>query len=196
VKTRKPYPYVHEVTDRHGGRHAYLRKPGHPSVALPLPIASRAFLEAYQAALEDAPQPVEGRTKSGTVAALVALYYASRQWAGLAPQSKRTYRHILDHLVADHGHRLVKQMEAKHVEALLAAKQATPAAANKLRKLLALLMRVAILNGWRKDNPVSAVKGIKIKSTGHRTWTDDEIAAFEAKHPIGTEARLAFTLLL
>lgn len=87
-------------------------------------------------------------------------------------------------------------MEAKHVEALLAAKQATPAAANKLRKLLALLMRVAILNGWRKDNPVSAVKGIKIKSTGHRTWTDDEIAAFEAKHPIGTEARLAFTLLL
>jgi integrase len=57
-------------------------------------------------------------------------------------------------------------------------------------------MRVAILNGWRKDNPVSAVKGIKIKSKGHRTWTDDEIAAFEAKHPVGTEARLAFTLLL
>jgi integrase len=56
-------------------------------------------------------------------------------------------------------------------------------------------MRIAILNGWRKDNPVSAVKGIKIKSKGHRTWTDDEIAAFEARHPVGTEARLAFALL-
>jgi integrase len=87
-------------------------------------------------------------------------------------------------------------MEAKHVEALLAARATTPAAANKLRKLLALLMRVAILNGWRKDNPVSAVKGIKIKSKGHRTRTDDEITAFEARHPVGTEARLAFALLL
>jgi integrase len=87
-------------------------------------------------------------------------------------------------------------MEAKHVEALLAARATTPAAANKLRKLLALSMRIAILNGWRKDNPVSAVKGIKIKSKGHRTWTDDEIATFEARHPVGTEARLAFALLL
>jgi integrase len=88
------------------------------------------------------------------------------------------------------------KMEARHVEAIIAAKASTPAAANKLRKLLGLLMRVAILNGYRKDNPVAAVKGIKIKSKGHRTWTDDEIIAFEKEHPIGTEARLAFGLLL
>lgn len=86
-------------------------------------------------------------------------------------------------------------MEAKHVDAIFAAKASTPAAANKLRKLLSLLMRVAVLNGGRKDNPVSAVKGIKIKSKGHRTWTDDELGQFEARHRIGTEARLAFALL-
>jgi integrase len=57
-------------------------------------------------------------------------------------------------------------------------------------------MRVAVLEGWRKDNPVLAVRGVKIRSKGHRTWTDDEIAAFEAFYPIGTEARLAFALLL
>ena len=50
IRTRKPYPYVHEITDRHGHRRAYLRKPGGPSVALPLPVGSRAFVEAYQAA--------------------------------------------------------------------------------------------------------------------------------------------------
>src|SRR5262249_42144607 len=127
---------------------------------------------------------------------LVEHYYASRFWAGLSQQSKRTYRHILDHLVREHGHRLVKQMEAKHVEAILAAKVSTPAASNKLRKLLLLLMRVAILHGYRKDNPVAAVKGMKIRSKGHRTWTDHEIDAFEAAHSIGTEARLAFALLL
>jgi integrase len=54
----------------------------------------------------------------------------------------------------------------------------------------------AILEGWRKDNPVAPVRGIKIRSKGHRTWTDDEIAVFEKFYPIGTEARLAFALLL
>jgi integrase len=196
MKMRKPYPYVHEIRDRRGQRRAYLRKPGCSSVSLPMPVGSRAFVEAYQAALEDGPPVIAGRTKAGTFAALVALYYASRQWLALAPQSQRTYRHILDHFVAEHGHRLVAQMEAKHVEAIIAAKASTPSAANKLRKLLLLLMRVAILNGWRKDNPVGAVAGMKIKSKGHRTWTDNEIATFKAAHPVGTEARLAFALLL
>ncbi len=55
---------------------------------------------------------------------------------------------------------------------------------------------VAILDGWRKDNPCLAVKSVKTKSKGHRTWTDDEIACFESFYPVGTEARLAFALLL
>lgn len=196
MRTRKPYPYVHEITDRHGHRRAYFRKRGYPNLALPLPIGSRAFVEAYQNALEAGPQRIAGKTKPGTIDALVGLYYASQLWKELSPQSQRTYRHILDHFVAEHGHRRVDQLEAKHVAKLIADKAETPAAANKLRKLLSLLMRVAILEGWRKDNPVTAVKGVKIKSKGHRTWTDEEIAAFEAYYAVGSEARLAFALLL
>jgi integrase len=39
--------------------------------------------------------------------------------------------------------------------------------------------------------------GLKIrvpKSDGHHTWSEDEIAAFEAHHPIGSKARLALAL--
>ena len=43
---------------------------------------------------------------------------------------------------------------------------------------------------------MSAVRGIKITSKGHRTWSDLEITAFQTAHPIGSEARLAFALLL
>jgi integrase len=196
VRNKKPYPYVHEITDRHGHRRAYFRKPSYASVSLPLPIGSRAFVEAYQNALEAGPLPIVSNARPGTTAALVGLYYSSQLWKELSPQSQRTYRHILDRFVAEHGHRRVAQLEAKHVEAIIAAKASTPAAANKLRKLLSLLMRVAIVQGWRRSNPVAAVRGVKIKSKGHRTWTDDEIAAFEAFYPIGTEARLAFALLL
>jgi integrase len=76
------------------------------------------------------------------------------------------------------------------------AKAATPAAANKFRKLLSVLMRVAIDTGWRDDNPVTTVKGIRTKSDGFRTWTDEEIAAFRARHQVGTKPRLALELLL
>ena len=39
----------------------YLRKSGFPSVSLPLPVGSRAFLEAYHAALEAEPEPITGQ---------------------------------------------------------------------------------------------------------------------------------------
>jgi hypothetical protein len=122
---------------------------------------------------------VEGRAASGTVAALVKLYYASPEWLTLALQSQRTYRNILESFVAEHGDKSVRALEREHVKAMVNAKAATPAAANKFRKLLSVLMRVAIDTGWRDDNPVTTVKGIRTKSDGFRTWTDEEIAAFE-----------------
>jgi integrase len=40
------------------------------------------------------------------------------------------------------------------------------------------------------------VKAIRTKSNGYHSWTDAEIARFEARHPIGTRPRLALALLL
>src|SRR5262249_40710010 len=44
--------------------------------------------------------------------------------------------------------------------------------------------------------PALGVRRDKIKTTGYRTWSEAEIAQFEAKHPTGTKARLALALLL
>jgi hypothetical protein len=35
---------------------------------------------------------------------------------------------------------------------------------------------------------------VKIRTDGYRTWTDDDIAAFEAKHQVESRARLALLL--
>ncbi len=87
MKTRKPYPFVHEITDRHGHRRAYFRKRECPTVPLPLPIGSRAFVEAYQAALESAPHPVEGRTRQGP---------SPLSWASITPLATGQFlRHSL-----------------------------------------------------------------------------------------------------
>jgi len=71
-----------------------------------------------------------------------------------------------------------------------------PHAANTLRRALRNLMRHAIDIGLRADDPTRDVKAIRIKSTGHHSWTDAEIAEFERCHPVGSRARLALALLL
>jgi integrase len=57
-------------------------------------------------------------------------------------------------------------------------------------------MKHAIEIGLRQDDPTRDVRAIRVKSDGHHSWTEDEIAQFEARHPVGSRTRLAFALLL
>ena len=58
------------------------------------------------------------------------------------------------------------------------------------------LCQFAVKRGWLRDDPTRDIKQRSIKGDGFHTWTDDEIAQFEAHHPIGTKPRLALALLL
>ena len=52
------------------------------------------------------------------------------------------------------------------------------------------------LVGLRAEDPTKGIKLAPVKSEGYRTWTEEDIAKFEATHPIGSRARLALALLL
>ena len=54
----------------------------------------------------------------------------------------------------------------------------------------------AIDIGIRKDNPTSGLKRPKLSKEGWKTWTEDDIAQYENRHPLGTKARLALGLLV
>jgi integrase len=84
----------------------------------------------------------------------------------------------------------------KHLTAMLAAKMKTPAAANSWLRMVKRLMRFALREGMRPDDPARDIEYIRRKSIGFHTWTEDEIAQFEAHHPIGSNPRLALALLL
>jgi integrase len=66
--------------------------------------------------------------------------------------------------------------------------------ANLTRAVLRRLFEYAIEIGSRHDNPFNKVPKYKLGT--HHTWTDDEIALYETRWPIGTRERLAFALLL
>jgi integrase len=192
--------YVNAFNDRHGRRRYYFRRPGHKSVALPGLPGSFEFMESYQAALagDSAPRIEIGvsRTKPGSIAALTVGYFNSLAFHSLAPETRRTRRNILERFGNEHGAKRVALLQRTHIEKMVVAKTATPAAARNFINTIRALLQFAIDTGVRPDNPAIGVKRVKIKTDGYRTWTEDDIGAFEAHHAVGTRARLALGLLL
>jgi integrase len=196
--TRIRLSYVHEFLDRHGKVRRYFRRPGFKQVPLPGLPGSAEFMEAYAEAFGTA-QRVEigaSRSKPGTIAALTAAYLASIAFGQLADETRRTRRNILERFRAEHGDKRVATLQRMHVERMVGTKAATPAAARNFLNTLRAMMQFAVEIGIRHDDPTLGVKRIKIRTEGYRTWSEEDIAAFEAAHPIGTRARLALALLL
>ena len=195
---RRPPRYTHGYIDRHGKPRWYLRRRGYQSVPLPGLPWSPEFMATYETALsgQEPRQIGASRTRPGSISALIIKFYRSGEWAGLAASTKVTYRGILERFRAVHGHRPVSALEREHIRAIIAKKARTPQAANNLRKIIRLLMRFAVEEGWRHDDPTVGVKAIKVRSDGIYTWSEDDIAAFEKHWPVGTKQRLALGLAL
>jgi integrase len=189
--------YVNEYRDRHGKVRRYFRRPGSRGVLLPGLPGSIEFMAAYQAALAVAapPPPSPKHVIAGSLAETVNGYYQSAAYANLSPTSQATYKTALKAIVAEHGHRLVKELPADSAQRLIEKIGATrPGMANLTLAALSKVMTYAIKRRLRRDNPFAGIERYKL---GHyHTWTDAEIAAFEKRWPLGTRQRLAFALLL
>jgi integrase len=188
-------PYVQAYRDCRGKLRHYVRRRGKPNVSLPGLPGSDEFMSTYQSALASDGHAPPVRHKEGTVGYLVARFYRSASFTNLAASSQKAYRLILDKFSIEDGHRLVRDMP-KSVAASIVEEigETRPGMANLTASVLKRLFSYAVKMGMRSDNPFV---GIEVYGGGeHRAWTDREIAAYEAKHPIGTRQRLAFDLLL
>src|SRR4029077_12463148 len=174
----------------------YFRRPGYPRVRLPGLPWSPSFMAAYEAAMSG-PRPAigAGRIKPGSVSAVVAAYLDSQQFFGSkSGGTQRMRRAILERFRAAYGDRPFALLPAEWIEALLDAKP--PHAARSWLVTLRSVCPVAVKRRLVREDPTRDIKQRAIKGDGFHTWTDDEIAQFEAHHLIGTKPRLALALLL
>ncbi|KRP85828.1 hypothetical protein AOQ72_04080 [Bradyrhizobium yuanmingense] len=95
-----------------------------------------------------------------------------------------------------HGDGPIAGLQPKHINKLIDEMADTPSAASNFRKRLKGLLDYAVSAGLRADNPVVVAKKVKLKTTGHRTWTEEDIAKFRKHHEVGTPLWLAFEVLL
>ena len=189
--------YVQAWVDGRDGRaYYYLRRRGFPRVRLPGLPWSPSFMAAYEAALAGPRTAIGGgRIKPGSVAAVVAEYLDSQQFFGSkSAGTQRMRRGILERFRAAYGERPFALLPAEWIEALLDTKP--PHAARSWLVTLRSLCQFAVKRGWLRADPTANIKQRAIKGDGYHTWTEDEIAQFEAHHPVGTKPRLALALLL
>jgi integrase len=192
---RRPPKYVQAFIDRNGKPRFYFRRPGFKSVPLPGLPWSPQFMEVYESALSGQPLQIgASKTKPGTVSAAIVGYYYDQSFLALAPSTQRPLRGILERFRAEHGDKRIALLQRQHIIALLRPKKRF--AARHWLMAIRALMKYAVEIGLREDNPAAGVKLPNLKTDGYHSWTEAEIAQFQAYHGLGTRARLALTLLL
>jgi integrase len=216
--------YLVKDRSRHGKRRLYVRVPGRPSVRLLVDdTADPYFPECYARGLKGEqwrppvkagePESRGGKlivkaTKAlpGSFRAMVIEYlrYFENDPRS-SPVTKAARRRYLERVcqaaTAPDSPYLLGDMPAKkfgkkHLLLVRDRMIATPEAANAMHKAVRALLDWAVERDIVTANPAADVEHIKTYSEGFKTWTEAHIARFIARHPLGTKAHLAMSLLL
>ncbi|TGQ67329.1 site-specific integrase [Mesorhizobium sp. M00.F.Ca.ET.186.01.1.1] len=84
-------------------------------------------------------------------------------------------------------------LERKHVLEIRDDLRSTPGAQNEVVKVISAMYGWAVENDLVKTNPALGVKRLR-SGDGFHTWSRGEVRQFEARHPLGSKARLALHL--
>jgi hypothetical protein len=210
------YKYTLEWMDRHGNVRIYFqRRKGDPRIRLRKRPGTPEFEREYQLAFSGetaskaATKATDRRAAPGSLRWLCEQYYASAPFLnGLDPNTTRPRRRRVLDVICHQPHRETGQLAAtlpyrlitpREIAAIREPKAETPESANMRLKAMRALF------GWACDpeyslaaeNPAVRVKYLKSNNPdGHRTWTEEDAQKFEAHHPLGSMAHLAFYLFV
>ena len=190
--------FIDPVHKPNGTTYFYFRRRGKRT---PLPGAynSPEFLQAYWALRSDKAAKAEigaGRTLPSTVNAAIVAFYKHHTFTKNRPITQQTDRNILEAFRKRHGDKRIALLQQHHIEAMIGERAGKPSAQRNLLRVLRVLLDVAVKLKMRRDNPARGIKLDTIKTAGYHSWTEAELRQYEARHPVGTKARLALDLLL
>lgn len=195
---KRPPHIVREVT-RHKRVVWYFRQGEGPRIRLPDEYGTEAFWQAYNAALAGIKTPRDGRrveAMTGTLGWLIQQYKKSAAFAALAPSTRRNRDRLLANIADTGGNLRLHEVDRAMLVAGRDRRAETPAQANIFLKTMRIILDFALEANMVEFNPAVGIKSLKQNAEGFHTWTVDEVEAYEARHPVGTKARLALDLML
>ena len=207
--------YVQAFVDRRNNqpRH-YFRRKGYPLTALPGLPYTPEFMSTYGNALASSEelikkakrerparsvQPV-AKVAPGSMAALIRDFKAAR-FPELGEVTRENYTRLLNRLERAAGPLPVAKITEADIQRLVDERAANHGieAGNSVRRIFRLLMAFAKERGYRKDNPAADIrkkKAPKGKKKGWATLSEDDIAKYVTRWPLGTKQYLSLAMLV
>jgi hypothetical protein len=181
-------PRLHREVTRHGSVVWYVRTSKGPRIRLRAEFGSPDFEAEYQAAISSTPSRSSKATPAaGTLAWLIARYRETAAWAAFSPATRRQRENIFVHVIASAGQQPVARITAETIAAGRERRAHTPAQARNFLDAMRGLFRWAKEGKFVKVDPTASVKNPKRKKgPGFKMWTEDEMAAYERRWPLGT----------
>lgn len=195
---RQRWPFLQRATTRHKKSVWYVRlqDAGRSRVRLRADFGTPEFRAEYEAALKrNAPATPSGKPPAGTLAWAAELYRRSSAWAELSHATRRQRENILKHVLTRSGDAPLRQISRADIVGGREDRAATPAAARHFVETMRGLFAWALDAELVATDPTAGVKTPRRKTDGHPPWTAEEMAAFEARWPLGARERLIYAVL-
>jgi integrase len=184
-----------EIT-RHGKPAWYVRVDRGPRVRINSEFGTPEFDAEYRAALTGNPVRKAGPSNS-TLAWLLARYRETTAWSELSPATRRARENIFSHVIETAGDEPYTRITQAIIEAGKDRRAATPHAARNFLDAVRGLFRWAKKASLVKVDPTAGIGNPKCKTgDGFVAWTEDHVAAYQARWPIGTRQRVWLDVLL
>jgi len=192
-RPRPPY-LSHELT-RHGRPVWYLRRNG-KRIRLRAEFGTPEFEAEYQAAIAGEPLKTKA-PNAGTLGWLIERYRETAAWSHLSAATRRQRENIFLHVIETAGSQPIAKITVATIVAGRERRAATPAQARNFLDAMRGLFRWAADARMVKVDPTISVKNpARKKGPGFRPWTEDDVAAYEWRWPIGTRQRVWLHVLL
>ena len=190
-------PHLHHESTRHGKFVWYVRIGRGPRVRLRSSYGTPEFAEEYQAALIHKPCSKPGSPVSGTLAWLIERYRETGAWAALSAATRRQRENIFKHVLESAGDKPFARISADIIIAGRERRAQTPHQARHFLDAMRGLFRWALKAQHVKRDPTAGVENPpQQKGDGFIPWTEEHVAAYERRWPIGTRERVWLDVLL
>ncbi len=207
-----PFKYVYEDRDRYGNARLYFwRGKGRPKTRIHEEAGSEAFSQTYKRLMAQSDEAAPTASSSipavrpNTFRSMTVAYFKSASFKRLGPTTQHARRLVIETMCTEPIHPGAQEtfadfplprMSTKSLRILRDRKVDLPEAANQRVKVLRTMFRWATSEELVQSNPARDLERLENASEGHHSWTIEEIRQFEARHPVGTKARLALCLLM
>ena len=190
-------PHLHREVNRHGTAVWYVRVGKGPRVRIRSEYGSDGFETEYQAALSGKPASRRGSAASGTLAWLLERYRETGAWAALSAATRRQRENIFVHVLETAGSSPYARIDAAAILAGRERRSSTPAQARNFLDAMRGLFRWAFKARLIKQDPTASVENPpRRKGDGFIPWTEDHVAAYERRWPLGSRQRVWLDVLL